>query len=89
MNDYSELRAEHRHNAADSDHRCWQDDEPWPCSTIRLLDEVERLRAGLVEICSQRGNWNNSMEQVDWILRIAGKALGWDAALNSSTEVTA
>ena len=85
MIERAQLRKEHRPH----EERCIEDDQMWPCSTICLLDEVERLRAGLVEICSQRGNWNNSMEQVDWILRIAGKALGWDAALNSSTEVTA
>ena len=54
MNDYSELRAEHRPH----EERCLNDDLMWPCDVIVLLDEVERLR----EVLEARGRYVERLE---------------------------
>ena len=41
------LRAEHKPNAASG--FCWECTRPYPCPTIRLLDEAAALRAALLE----------------------------------------
>ena len=83
MIERAQLRKEHRPH----EERCIEDDQMWPCSTICLLDEVERLSAALVEWGEQA---QACIDERDPNERLA---MAWDvlhsmvetAALNSST----
>ena len=88
MNDYSELRA--RHEKAEQRSKGYKDfcldcEEDWPCPTIRLLDEVERLRAALTEHGEHGGDCPGIS---DWEKCDCGFTAAYSGdALNSSTEV--
>ena len=46
MNDYAELREEHREELiAGTLKGCWKCGKDWPCSVIKALDELDRARA--------------------------------------------
>ena len=66
MNDYSELRAEHRPH----EERCLNDDLMWPCDVISLLDEVERQSKKVAEVIealgwdSDGGLWFSALAQI-------------------------
>ena len=96
--DYSELRAKHYAVWVPKEQRgeCDFCVTPYPCPTIRLLDEVERLRAALVENPCERFVVGCNLVHTDVDdgdpdrapLPMAERCLRCqvEAALNSSTE---
>ena len=83
----SELRAKHRMSRLRrTETWCPLCHSPWPCSTIRLLDEVEQLRAEVVRLTK----WND--ERIALMRHLDESAEPWAtwlvryrAALNSGT----
>jgi S-adenosylmethionine/arginine decarboxylase-like enzyme len=51
----AEMRDLHRKVHGHIVYRCYACADPWPCDTIRLLDEVERLRSAMREALGEMG----------------------------------